>query len=418
VSPAVSPRTASQIPPGALQRVGEQIAEHAGLKPPDWVLASRLGDRITALGLETPTAYVDLITSPAGAREMELLVEALRVGETRFFRHGSHVKALTDVVVPSMLAGRRERAGAPGLRRRVRAWSAGCATGEEPYTLAMVLRRLLPRSTFDVEILASDLSSDALTTARGAVYPSAALQPVPPTWREWAFQPADRDHGSDRWRVVDSIAELVRFERRNLADGGFPTGYDIVWCRNVLIYFTPQARERVINALIDSLAPGGFLFVGYAESLRDFAEVEAVRTPDAVLYRKARKEHALGRSRATTPPSKPTNNQQTAMRAAKIPLPARNPAIRAEEAFVQLCGRYETGGRLAAELGAAISGPYTRVVLDIDGAEYLGAEAAQVVRRARSAARAAGIGFSIAAERPGALRWLRRSGLSDEEAAT
>jgi chemotaxis protein methyltransferase CheR len=405
-----------EIPPRALQRVGEQIAEHAGLKPPDWVLASRLGDRIAALGLDTPDAYVELITASSGARELELLVETLRVGETRFFRHGSHVKALTDVVVPALL-DRRARSGAPRLRRRVRAWSAGCATGEEPYTLAMVLRRMLPRATFDVEVLASDLSSDALAAARGAVYPAAALQPVPRSWREWAFEPARRAQGGDCWRVVDSIVELVRFERRNLAEGSFPSGYDIIWCRNVLIYFTPEARERVINALIDSLAPGGFLFVGYAESLRDFTEVEAVRTPDAVLYRKAEKRTAPARNRPVAPTARAMRPDSAPLvpATADVPLPARNPAVRAEEAFVQLCGRYEADDRLAAELGAAISGPYTRVVVDLDGAEYLGAEAAQVVRRARSAALAAGIDFSIAAERPGARRWLTRNGLAEEE---
>jgi len=406
------------LPSSALRRVAECIAAHAGLKPPEWVLESRLQDRVAALDLDTATAYVDLVTSPRGARELELLTEALRVGETRFFRHGSHIKALTDVVVPALLARAERAPSKSGLRRRVRAWSAGCASGEEPYTLAMVLRRLLPRARFDVEVLASDLSGDALATARAAVYPSGALKPVPPSWREWAFSPAADGDGEGCWRVAESVAELVRFERRNLADGGYPSGYDVIWCRNVLIYFTPEARERVVNSLIESLAPDGFLFVGYAESLRDFAEVEAVRTPDAVLYRKASKE-AEPLPRASMPPASDTPSSGRARRSrppAEVPLPARNPAVRAEEAFVQLCGRYETEGRLTAELGAAISGPYRRVVVDIDGAEYLGERAAQVVRRARSAARAAGIEFSIAAERPGAKRWLRRSGLLDEEA--
>jgi hypothetical protein len=210
---------------------------------------------------------------------------------------------------------------------------------------------------------------------------------------------------------------LVHFERRNLADGSaLPRGYDVVWCRNVLIYFTPEARERLVNALIESLAPDGFLFVGYAESLRDFAEVEAVRTPDAVLYRKASAETAT-----TRPPTDAENASRTRGRAAErqtaaaLPLPARNPAVRAEEAFVQLRGRYEDGARLADELAAAISGPYSRVVIDVDSAEYLGEGAAQVVKRARSAARAAGIVFSLAAERPGTLRWLRRNGLAESE---
>jgi chemotaxis protein methyltransferase CheR len=403
-----------KLPPNAIEHIGARIAEHAGMRVPGWVLESRLRDRVAALGLETPTGYVDLLGSPDGARELDLLVEALRVGETRFFRHSSHIRALTDVVVPALLARRARASGAPRLRRRVRAWSAGCATGEEPYTLAMVLRKLLPSASFDVDVLASDLSGDALATARGRVYPTAALEPVPHRWRDWAFVPEGKAARPERWRVADHVADLVRFERRNLADGSFPRGCDVVWCRNVLIYFTPEARERVVNALIESLAPEGFLFVGYAESLRDFAEVEAVRTPDALLYRKASKPPGAVAPPARTPgPAEPKASRQPGKKAVGVALPGRNPAVRAEEAFVQLRGRYEDQARLAGELGAAISGSYRRVVVDIDSAEYLGEDAAAVVRRARTAARAAGVELSLAAQRPGARRWLRRSGLGE-----
>src|SRR5687767_5204074 len=113
--------------PGLLKRVGECLAGHAGLRPPAWVLEARLSRRLDALGLDRAERYAELIESPDGAPELEPLVESLRVGETRFFRHQAHVKALTDVVVPALLAAR------PG--GVIRAWSAGCATGEEPYTL-------------------------------------------------------------------------------------------------------------------------------------------------------------------------------------------------------------------------------------------------------------------------------------------
>ncbi len=384
------PPAPTTLPPGALDRVGDHIAHHAGLKLPDWVLESRLSERIAALGLANASAYVELITTPRGARELDLLIEVLRVGETGFFRQRSHIKALTDVVVPA-LAGREQA--------RVRAWSAGCATGEEAYTLAMILAKLLPRAT--VEVTATDLSSEALAVARAGLYPDAALAPVPPVWRNWAFTPT---HGDKRgWRIADHVAARVRFERHNLADDVFPGNYDLIWCRNVLIYFAPESRRQTVNRLVDSLARDGFLFVGYAESLRDFATVDPVRTPDAVLYRKA--------SPAPAPVATPTRASPSA---AATSLPPPNPHITAEELFIQLRGRYADGTRLAAELAATMAGPHSRVVVDLDGADYLGDDAAAVMRRARSAAVAAGIEFTLIAERPGPLRWLRRSGLGSE----
>ena len=382
------PTVSTTLPPGALARVGDHIAHHAGLKLPDWVLESRLGERIAALGLADAASYIELITSARGARELDLLIEALRVGETGFFRHRSHIKALTDVVVPA-LASREQP--------RVRAWSAGCATGEEAYTLAMILAKLMPRST--VEVLATDISSEALDVARAGLYPDSALAPVPPLWRNWAFAP---NRGAERgWRIADHVAALVRFDRHNLADGVFPGNYDLIWCRNVLIYFTPDSRRRTVNRLVDSLARDGFLFVGYAESLRDFAAVDAVRTPDAVLYRKA-------------PAPAPATPAPAPTRPAASPLLPPNPQVTAEELFIQLRGRYVDGSRLAVELGATMAGPHARVVVDVDGADFLGDEAAAVMRRARSAALAAGIEFTLVAERPGPLRWLRRSGLGSE----
>ncbi len=397
----MSPPTLT-LPPGALQRVGDCIAQRAGLKPPTWVLESRLRERIAALGLDRAAAYVDLVTSPAGGKELDLLLEVLRVGETAFFRHRSHIKALTEVVVPALAESR----GAPGGPRKVRAWSAGCATGEEAYTLAMILHRLLPRP-IEVEVLATDLSNEALEVARAGRYPARALSPVPAVWRRWGFV-ADPEH-DDTFRIAEPVAARVRFERRNLADPVYPRNYDLIWCRNVLIYFTPESRTRTVDRLVASLAPGGFLFVGYAESLRDFASVDAIRTPDAVLYRKAPRRHA-----ALTPPGGGFPNGDVGSTPHRIP---PEPAeVTTEELFVKLRGRYGDDDRLAEELAPTITGDHTRVVIDFDGAEYLSDGGAAIVRRARSAARAAGIEFELVAERPGPRRWLRRAGLTGNDA--
>ena len=393
------------LEPGLVRRIGECVAAHAGLCPPEWVLEARLARRIDALGLERPELYAELIETRDGGRELELLVELLRVGETRFFRHRAHVKAVTDVVIPALL---RARAGGS-----IRAWSAGCATGEEPYTLAILLARALPAPTYCVSVLASDISVEALDAARAAEYPSSALDQVPDDVRS-AFEPA----GEGRMRIAPAISGLVTFEQRNLADPDYPRRIDLVWCRNVLIYFSAEARRQVVLRLIDSLAPGGFLFVGYAETLRDFAALETVRTPDAVLYRKP--AAAPGRA----PPERPVASGDLA-RAPRTPPPASRsgPAaataglavLQVEEAVVELRGRYDGGLRLAEELGAMLSGSYRRVVIDLDGAAYLDDAAGQVLRRACSAARAAGIEVSLVAERQSTRRWLSRSGALGEE---
>jgi len=178
----------SRLPEQLLRRVRERIAEHAGLEPPDWVLTARLSQRAGAVG-RRPDDYVDLVTSDAGSRELELLLETLRVGETRFFRHGSHVAALTDIVIPALQ--QQDRAGP------VRAWSAGCATGEEAYTLAMVLRKLLP-PRFSLRVRASDISAEALEVARRGVYREAALAHVPAPWKRYGLRqvPGEEDAGT------------------------------------------------------------------------------------------------------------------------------------------------------------------------------------------------------------------------------
>jgi chemotaxis protein methyltransferase CheR len=402
----------SKLQPDFVARVGDCIDARAGLRPPAWMLEARLVRRIAALGLDDPDRYADLIESGDGGRELELLIETLRVGETRFFRHRAHVQAVTDLVVPALL---RARSGGA-----IRAWSAGCATGEEPYTLAILLARGLPAPAYRVSVLATDISRDALAAARVGVYPETALEQVPDDVRA-AFGPA----GHGLVQVVPRIAELVSFEQQNLADLEYPRQIDLIWCRNVLIYFSPAARRQVVLRLIDSLAPGGFLFVGYAESLRDFEALEAVRTPDAVLYRKS------GRARppvAAAPALRPRRGSDagdgaTARGGATAGSGARRlptapdaglAALDAEEAVVELRGRYDDGTRLARELGAILSGSYRRVVIDLDGAAYLDDAAGQVLRRACSAARAAGVEISLVAERQSTRRWLSRTGAAEE----
>jgi chemotaxis protein methyltransferase CheR len=388
------------LPANILRRVGELIAAHAGLRPPEWVLSARLEGRIAALGLREPERYAALVDSADGIRELELLVEALRVGETRFFRHRAHVQAVQGAVVPALAAA---RSGGP-----VKAWSAGCATGEEAYTLAILLARGLPAPLYQVSVHATDISREALAIAKVGEYPLSSLDHVPDELRKRAFESI----APDRVRVARPFASLVRFESHNLTDPEYPQKLDLIWCRNVLIYFGQEARRQVVLRLIESLAPGGFLFVGYAETLRDFDSLEAVRTPDAVLYRKPLASRTPAQGRPVMP-APPLRQPMATPAPAPFRPAATSPgfgALQIQEAVLELRGRYDDGQRLARELGAVLSGSYRKVIIDLDGAEYLDDAAGQVLRRACSAARAAGIEVELVAERQGTRRWLTRSG--------
>lgn len=432
---------------GTLSGLEERLHEHAGFDLPRWVVEARALSRMSALALDE-TAYLDLVNSPGGAAELRALVEAVRVGETSFFRHRPQVDALLDVVVPAW-RGRDHKAP--------RVWSAGCATGEEPYTIALVLARALPRPAFAPTILATDVSQEALAVAQRAVYPASAAEDVPSPWREGLSIEGDSA------RIRPEIASLVRFRHQNLADAEAPRGFDLVWCRNVLIYFGPEARRRVLDRLVAALQPGGFLFLGYSETLRDVGGLGAVRYGDQVLWQKPLAGAAPGA------PSRPPTSGGAGLRAsaflAKVPVSRRTEAIvkvpvsRGTEAIVKVPvtpnalakvpvtsnagalvkvpvvgrpgrasmapaaerGRGRTAvlrltapepGALAAEIrGALAAQGLGTLTIDLDGADFLEDAIAPVLRRAVAAAQAAGIEMLLQATRPGPQRWLRRNGL-------
>jgi chemotaxis protein methyltransferase CheR len=396
-------------PTEMLAELGARVTAFAGLRPPPWVLRSRVHERVAALGLPTLAAYLGLLASSDGPRELQALLEVLRVGETRFFRHASHMRALRDVVVPAL----RPRAA---LRGRVRAWSAGCATGEEAYSLAILLRQGLP-SGVAVEVLATDLSAEALAVARAGVYPEDTLGQVPAELR-WAFSWTDGG-----WQVAPELLALVRFEKRNLTSDWLPReAFDVLLCRNVLIYFDETMRARTVARLVDSLAPGGFLFVGYAETLRHCDGLEAMRGADTIVYRKRVGPQATGRDSAAAPASGTAGADEgtgavpdeaadagpapgAAAAAGAVQTTAGGPRV------IVLAGRYDDGERLTGELFAALAESNRHVIVDADQVEYLGEGAAAVLRRARAAARAAGVTWTVRATRPGLVRWLSRAGL-------
>ena len=385
------------LPADITAAVARRLAEHAGLELPAWVVEARVTARIAVLGV-APAEYVALIGARTGG-ELDELIESVRVGESRLFRHRSQIGVLVDVVVPALRAK---------SKRAVRVWSAGCAAGEEPYTLAAVLARALPGVA--VSITATDVSADALEAAGRGRYPASAWNDIPEDWRD-AFE-----LGGDVVRVRPEVQQLVRFERANLAEAlaTMPRGCDIVWCRNVLIYFTPAARRRVIERLVAATNPGGFVFVGYSESLRDVVELEPLRAGDVVYY--VRREQP----RTPTPSVGVAGILKTP--SAGIPklgapdVDRSQPMLIPEEPtedLLVLRGMPSTR-MVTAELTArlAITG-LRRLVIDLDNAELLDDDLAPVLRRALAAARTAQVELVVRATRPGTRRWLARHELDE-----
>jgi chemotaxis protein methyltransferase CheR len=407
------------LAPDTVAAIARRLAEHAGLELPAWVVDARASARIATLGC-VPADYVALIDSGRGAGELVELIEAVRVGESRLFRHRSQIAALVDVVVPALRARGR---------RAIRAWSAGCAAGEEPYTLAVVLSRALPDCA--ISILATDVSGEALARAQTASYPRAALDHVPAGYRDGFVE------DGERVRVAPELAARVRFERANLLDGAAPRDCDLVWCRNVLIYFTADARRRAIERLVGATAPGGFVFVGYSETLRDVPVLDARRAGDAVYYVRRDGEPAP-RSRPptlpvpiappapdrrsgpsmTAPRSSPPHDLRPARSSAPAdvtPPPIVFPPEPPPADTLALYGR-PSAAQLTAEISARLALPgLTWLTIEVDGAELLDDELARVLHRARAAATAAGIDFNVRATRPGLRRWLTRHGLDETE---
>ena len=226
------------------------------------LLIARLGRRVRDLGLPNFAAYHRVVA--AGDREELIrLLDLITTNETHFFREPAQFTLMAERLVREWLAqattGRRPR--------RVRVWSAACSTGEEPYSIAMLLLDRLSRE-WTIQVEASDLSTRALARATAGIWPLEKIEPVPPAYRN-RFMLRGVGPQAGRATITPAVRDVVRFQRINLVDPAWPlTGtFDAVFCRNALIYFDGESRARVIDRLVAHLAPGGYLFLGHAESL-------------------------------------------------------------------------------------------------------------------------------------------------------
>jgi chemotaxis protein methyltransferase CheR len=222
------------------------------------LIQTRVAKRLRALGMETLRDYCRYLQGPDGLRELPHLIDLLTTNYTHFLRESPHFEFLVQTALPGLL-----KKGA----RSFNAWSAACATGEEPFTLAVFLAEHFPLDRFDWRILATDISQRALQVGREAVYPAERIATLPEVWQRKYFQVGSGAYAG-QVRVKQAIRERVVFEHQNLLAPP-PNGrtFEIIFCRNVMIYFDRGTQTELVNTLSRFLAPGGYLFVGHAESL-------------------------------------------------------------------------------------------------------------------------------------------------------
>ena len=199
---------------------------------------------------------------PSGG-ELANMIDALSTNVTQFFRESQHLDHLRDDMLPKLMAD-RTKAGQPKLR----IWSAGCSSGEEPYTIAMVLREtVVDIDRWDVKLLATDISNNVLAKARDGVYEEGKFRDVPMLLRGKYFEQVDPGPPR-RYQVSPTLRNMVHFARLNLLEPWPMKGpFDFIFCRNVMIYFNQPTRQQLITRFGELLSPGGALFIGHSESL-------------------------------------------------------------------------------------------------------------------------------------------------------
>lgn len=269
-------------------RVSEFIAEHMGLHfPPERLadLQRGLAGAAGEFGFQDLAACVDwLMATPLTKAQLQVLASHLTVGETYFFRESKTFEALASRVLPALIDVRR------GREQRLRLWSAACASGEEAYSLAILLRQTMPDlEDWHVTILATDINPHALRKAVTGVYGEWSFRGVPPSLKERYF-----DRTSDaRYAVRPDIRTLVTFEHVNLVQDAYPSlatdtnAMDLILCRNVLMYFAPAQVGNVVAKLHHALVDGGWLIVSPSEASQTlFPQFVTVNVPGAILYQK------------------------------------------------------------------------------------------------------------------------------------
>ncbi|MBF0459778.1 MAG: chemotaxis protein CheR [Magnetococcales bacterium] len=251
------------------QRLSVFIESTSGIQMPlskKSMLTARIQKRLRLLKLHSFTEYVDWVLDPHDTtQELIHFLDIVTTNKTDFFREPNHFTFMTETAIPALI-----QSGGAGTSRPLRIWSAPCSTGEEPYTMAMVIKEFAAQRNngFKATILGTDLSTRALQHAENAVYDMDKTEPVPlPLKRKYMLK--SKDQATPRARMTPEIREMVKFQHLNFMDSEYhiPQPMDIIFCRNCLIYFDRPTAEKIVNKLCRHLIPGGYFFIGHSETL-------------------------------------------------------------------------------------------------------------------------------------------------------
>lgn len=223
------------------------------------LIIGRLSNTVTAMGYSTFSEYIDHILSQKNPQDIELMLNKLTTNYTFFLRESAHFDYFRDTVLPYLERTKHNHV--------LSIWSAGCSSGQEPYTLSMILKEYFGNKpgNWDTRVLATDISQNALKAASEGIYDEESLSAIPPAWKQKYFK---RTSESGVYQVADVLKNNVIFRTFNLMDPiRFRLKFDVIFCRNVMIYFDQQTKEALVQRFYNATVPGGYLFIGHSESL-------------------------------------------------------------------------------------------------------------------------------------------------------
>lgn len=219
---------------------------------------SRLSRRVRALKLSSFKEYCEVVRKDREGQETNELINAITTNLTAFFRENHHFEYLSRTVIPELQAKNRDR--------KIKIWSAGCSTGEEPYSLAITLKESGLSPQWDVDLQATDLDSNVVATASRGIYSMSRVEGMSKQrLKSWFYRGKGGQQGMVK--VKPALNQMIRFGQLNLMDDWRVEPQDVIFCRNVIIYFNKETKTRLVEKYADSLKPGGYLFIGHSESL-------------------------------------------------------------------------------------------------------------------------------------------------------
>ena len=225
------------------------------------LISSRLSGTVASMGYKDFTGYVDHIVSKKSGKDNEIMLNKLTTNYTYFYREKAHFDFFRDTILPYVVESNKKN-------RVMSIWSAGCSSGEDPYTITMLIKEYLgaQASSWDTRILATDISHDVLSKAKTGLYEEESLRELPPEWKRKYFTPVKEAPGT--YEVSKALRSNVIFRTFNLMDPiQFKLKFDVIFCRNVMIYFDQDTKEALVKRFYQASNPGAYLLIGHSESL-------------------------------------------------------------------------------------------------------------------------------------------------------